>query len=63
MGDVSEFKCPNAERRRKVLWCKAVDNYCAFQRHCPTRDFGILTKESKTCKYRKDNINKTTKEK
>lgn len=59
MSDVAEIKCEKALLQRKVMWCIAVDNFCAYQRHCPTRGRAILTDEAKTCKYR----NKTTKEK
>jgi hypothetical protein len=52
MGDVMEIECKKALLQRKVLWCLAVDNFCACQRHCARRGHAILTEEAKTCKYR-----------
>ena len=35
------YTCPHAEKRQKgimhYLWCKKIDNICAFQRFCPTK--------------------------
>ena len=52
MGDVMEYRCEKALLQKKILWCIAVDNFCAYQRHCPTRGHAINTDEAKKCKYR-----------
>lgn len=49
MSDVAEITCPNAELRKKTLWCKAINNYCGHQRHCPVRGRAILTDQAKAC--------------
>ena len=46
MSDVAELKCEKALLQRKVMWCVAVNNFCACQRHCPTRGRAILINKS-----------------
>ena len=52
MSEIPEIRCPNAEQRRKVIWCRALNALCGLQRHCNMRGRAILTENAKTCKYR-----------
>lgn len=58
MPDVMEVKCPKALLQRKILWCIAVDNFCAHQKHCVKRNHAILTDEAKACPYRTEQNHK-----
>lgn len=52
MPETTEIRCGKALLQRKVLWCVAVDNFCAHQRHCHVKGHAVLTEEAKGCKYR-----------
>lgn len=53
MSDVKEYRCNRALLQRKILWCTAVDNFCAYQRHCHVKNRAVLTEESQNCRYKK----------
>ena len=54
MPDFMEITCQKALLQRKILWCIAVDNFCAHQKHCHRRNHAILTEEAKNCPYREE---------
>lgn len=52
MSEIPEIQCPNAERQRKIIYCKALNALCGLQRHCNMRGRSILTENARACKYR-----------
>lgn len=53
------FECANAEFHKQgvKMWiqCKAIDNYCAFQRYCLTKRDVELQPASQDCRYNPKN--------
>lgn len=48
-----KLDCPNAKHDNKMkVWCKVVDNYCAYQYFKSCKGWWVNTEQAKDCLMR-----------